>query len=63
MYLWDLQSREVVQVLKGHTGMCPVPFPPLSVFPLPAVFTGWVDVVVSVAVSSDRAPPRVIRFL
>ena len=22
MYLWDLQSREIVQVLKGHTGMC-----------------------------------------
>jgi len=22
VYLWDLQSREIVQVLKGHTGMC-----------------------------------------
>ena len=26
MYLWDLQSREIVQVLKGHTGAYTVNF-------------------------------------
>lgn len=61
VYLWDLQSREIVQVLKGHTGMCPIFFSPCLLF-LPAVFTGWIDVVVSVAVSSVQVPPPGILF-
>ena len=52
VYLWDLQSREIVQVLKGHTGMCSaVLFFVLSLF-LPRGFAGSIDVVVSVAVNS-----------
>ena len=32
VYLWDLQSRETVQILKAHTGTCVVNFQMLFSF-------------------------------
>lgn len=60
VYLWDLQSREIVQVLKGHTGTHAVNFP-LCPALLLGGFVGSIDVVVSVAVSFIQAPPQ--RFV
>ena len=43
-YVWDLQTREIVQVLEGHTGTC------LSNFPYFLEAEIDLDVVVAVAV-------------
>jgi WD40 repeat protein len=49
-YIWDLQSREIVQVLEGHTGMTQVS-PIFWDCPIAHFFTFFQDVVVAVAVS------------
>ena len=46
-YIWDLQTREIVQVLEGHTGMSP---PIVRVCPRAHILR-YLDVVVAVAVS------------
>lgn len=49
MYLWDLQTREIVQVLEGHGGKFEVS--PCIWVSLLILFAIDADVVVAVAVS------------